>query len=224
MKEGKIVQQGKYEDLIKQMDSELVRLIAAHEESTRQVSPSKDIGLQDSATQQVCQIEIKAKPNYGGGRSSENLGGELGEKTESGRVEWNVYSKFVSIAYKGVVVPVILLCHLLFQGLQMGSNYWITWGTEKQGRVSQGKLMIVFILLSLASSIFVLGRAVLLSTVAIETAQKLFVDMTTCIFRAPISFFDFTPSSRILNRVIKYLNFFPLNIQRLYLINYISGF
>lgn len=208
MKEGKIVQQGKYEDLIKQADGELIRLIAAHKESTRQVTPSKDHGLQVSAKHQVCQIEVKEKPNYGGGRSSENLEGDFGEKTESGRVEWKIYSKFVSIAYKGILIPVILLCHLLFQGLQMGSSYWITWGTEKEGKVSQGKLMTVFILLSLTSSIFIFGRAVLLSKVAIETAQKLFVDMTTCIFRAPISFFDFTPSSRILNRVS--LDFFFL--------------
>ncbi|KAM7488727.1 hypothetical protein LguiB_026211 [Lonicera macranthoides] len=50
------------------------------------------------------------------------------------------------------------------------------------------------------SSIFIMGRALLLSTIANETAQRLFLGMITSIFQAPISFFDSTPSSRILNR------------------------
>ncbi|KAK7822372.1 abc transporter c family member 5 [Quercus suber] len=50
------------------------------------------------------------------------------------------------------------------------------------------------------SSIFIFGRAVLLATIAVETAQRLFCGMITSVFRAPISFFDSTPSSRILSR------------------------
>ncbi|KAK9934459.1 hypothetical protein M0R45_021603 [Rubus argutus] len=44
------------------------------------------------------------------------------------------------------------------------------------------------------------GGAVFLATIAIQTAQNLFLGMITSVFRAPISFFDSTPSSRILNR------------------------
>ncbi|KAM5568104.1 hypothetical protein ABKV19_015925 [Rosa sericea] len=83
---------------------------------------------------------------------------------------------------------VILLCQVLFQGLQMGSNYWMAWGTEKEGRVSRERLIWVFILLSGGSSIFILGRAVFLATIAIQTAQSLFLRMITSVFRAPISF------------------------------------
>ncbi|KAL6294336.1 hypothetical protein ACE6H2_002478 [Prunus campanulata] len=45
-----------------------------------------------------------------------------------------------------------------------------------------------------------LGRAVFLATIALQTAQRLFLGMITSVFRAPISFFDSTPSSRILSR------------------------
>ncbi|RVW90888.1 ABC transporter C family member 3 [Vitis vinifera] len=82
----------------------------------------------------------------------------------------------------------------------MGSNYWIAWATEEEGRVSREQLIGVFSLLSGGSSVFILGRAVLLSTIAIETARHLFSEMIKAVFRAPISFFDSTPSSQILNR------------------------
>lgn len=89
----------------------------------------------------------------------------------------------------------------LFQGLQMGSNYWIAWATYQEGKVSREKMIGIFVLMLGGSSLFILGRAVLLTTIAIETAQRLFHGMITSVFHAPISLFDSTPSSRILNRV-----------------------
>ncbi|XLR07681.1 hypothetical protein S83_035619 [Arachis hypogaea] len=101
---------------------------------------------------------------------------------------------------RGSLFPVILLCQILFQVMQMGSNYWISWAAEQTGRVTKGMLMGTFVLLSGGSSIFILGRTVLMAVVAIETAQRLFHGMITSVFRAPVSFFDTTPSSRILSR------------------------
>jgi ABC-type multidrug transport system fused ATPase/permease subunit len=56
-------------------------------------------------------------------------------------------------------------------------------------------------LLSGGSSVFILGRTVLMATVAVETAQCLFHGMIKSVFKAPVSFFDTTPSSQILSRV-----------------------
>ncbi|KAJ9554606.1 hypothetical protein OSB04_018658 [Centaurea solstitialis] len=102
-------------------------------------------------------------------------------------------------AYNGALVPVIIICHMLFLGLQMGSNYWMAWAIEDGNRVSS-KTLVGVVILPGGSSVFILGRAVLLSTIAIETGQNLFLQMLTSVFRAPVSFFDSTPSSRILNR------------------------
>ncbi|KAL0004487.1 hypothetical protein SO802_012048 [Lithocarpus litseifolius] len=82
----------------------------------------------------------------------------------------------------------------------MGSNYWIAWATGVEGRVSRKHMIGIFVLMSGGSSIFIFGRAVLLATISVETAQHLFCGMITSIFQAPISFFDSTPSSRILSR------------------------
>jgi hypothetical protein len=198
MKDGRIVQSGKYEDLIADPNGELVRQMAAHRKSLNQVNPLQNDNSLPSRAGKINQIEA-VEEYFEGPLNNGKLTQE--EETETGRVKWSVYSTFVTSAYKGALVPVILLCQVLFQGLQMGSNYWIAWATEVEGRVNKKQLIGIFVLMSGGSSIFILGRAVLLATIAVETAQCLFCRMITSVFRAPISFFDSTPSSRILSRV-----------------------
>ncbi|KAL1808203.1 hypothetical protein DCAR_0727609 [Daucus carota subsp. sativus] len=203
MKNGRIVQSGKYRDLIAETTGELVTQMDAHSKSLNQVKPPKKFYksfsskgfVQENQTEDevieevhnICHRDVSQEKSQQ-------------EETETGRVKWHVYSTFATCAYKGALVPLILLCQVLFQALQMASNYWIAWGTEEEDRVSKDKLIGIFALMSGGSSIFILGRAVLLSTIAIETAQRLFEGMITSVFRAPLSFFDSTPSSRILNR------------------------
>lgn len=202
-----IVQSGKYQDLISDTEGELLKQMTAHSKSLNQVTPPQDCKNKTKGQYQDNQIEVTEEkledPTMNGRLFEINQQ----EKTETGRVKWHVYSTFVTSAYKGALVPLILLCQVLFQGLQMASNYWIAWATEKEGKVSREQLIGVFVLMSGGSSIFILGRAVLLSTIAIETAQRLFLGMITSVFRAPISFFDSTPSSRILNRVSNFFYF-----------------
>lgn len=201
MKDGKIVQSGKYEDLASDPNGELVRQLNAHRKSLDQVNPPQEDNSLTRIPCQVSQIEVTeerlSRPINYGNFSERSQDDEM----ETGRVQWSVYSTFITLVYKGALVPVILLCQVLFQGLQMGSNYWIAWATDEKRQVSREMLIGIFVLLSGGSSVFILGRAVLLATIAIKTAQRLFHDMITSVFRAPISFFDSTPSSRILNRV-----------------------
>ncbi|XP_059633578.1 putative ABC transporter C family member 15 [Cornus florida] len=200
MKDGRITQSGKFEELNSDPDGELVRHMAAHSKSLNQVNSPHKHKFSTNKYCQSNQIEVaeeKLEIPSASDRLSERT---YEEETETGRVKWSVYSSFVTAAYKGALVPLILLCQVLFQALQMGSNYWIAWATEEKGKVSKGQMIGIFVLLSGGSSFFILGRAVLLSTIAIETAQRLFLGMIKSVFRAPISFFDGTPSSRILNR------------------------
>ncbi|XP_008222083.1 PREDICTED: putative ABC transporter C family member 15 [Prunus mume] len=195
IKDGEISESGKYEDLIADPNGELVRQMTAHKKSFDQVNTCQQ---DNRRPHQVNLIKVsEEKEAINNGKLSEK---SHEEEAETGRVKWRVYSTFVTSAYRGALVPVILVCQVLFQGLQMGSNYWIAWGTEKEDRVSKERLMWVFALLSAGSSIFILGRAVFLATIALQTAQRLFLGMITSVFRAPISFFDSTPSSRILSR------------------------
>ena len=196
MKEGRIVQSGKYDDLIADKDGELSKQMDAHNKSLSQVTPAQVHSLARNRKYKKKQKELtEIEPDHN------VLGRESEEERESGRVKWGIYRKFVTSAYRGALIPVILACQVLFQTLQICSNYWIAWASESQEQVSREKMIGIFVLLSAGSSAFILGRAFVLSAIAIETAQQLFLGMIKNIFRAPINFFDSTPSSRILNRV-----------------------
>lgn len=199
IEDGGIVQSGKYDELIADPASEFARQIAAHSKSLNQVNPPNEPRILTTYPQasQGAHLELKHEPSRTNGRSSETT---LQEESQSGRVKFGVYKTFIFSAYKGALVPVIVICQVLFLILQLGSNYWMAWATEDENRVSSKTLVGVFVLLSGGSSVFILGRAILLSTIALETGQNLFLQMITSVFRAPVSFFDSTPSSRILNR------------------------
>lgn len=193
--------------------SEFARQIAAHSSSLNQVNPSNEPKPLTTvhAASHGAHIVKKQEPSRIKGGSLETM---PQEESQSGRVKFSVYSTFIKSAYKGALVPVILLCHMLFLALQMASSYWMAWATEDETRASCRTLVGIFMLLSGGSSVFILARAVLLSTIAIETGQNLFLQMTNSVFRAPISFFDSTPSSRILNRVSYYILSYSLIIWK----------
>ncbi|KAJ6323984.1 hypothetical protein OIU76_011313 [Salix suchowensis] len=200
MKDSMIVQSGTYKDLIADPTGELVGQMVAHRRSLNQVNPPQEDNSSTRVPSQLNQIEV-TEEKFEEPNSTDRFPERTQEEvSETGRVKWSVYSTFITSAYKGALVPIILLCQVLFQGLQMGSNYWIAWATEENHKVTGEKLIGIFILLSCGSSIFILGRAVFLATIAVETAQRLFLGMISSVFRANISFFDATPSSRILSR------------------------
>lgn len=218
LREGRIVQLGAYRNLIADASGELALLMDAHKMSLEQVSTSRQ-EFQASELELGNQTEETSIPDKNPVNDF-----KFKEKMETGRVGWNIYSRFITAAYKGAYIPIIILCHVLFQVLQIGSSYWMAWATEDEGRdkVSRARMMGMFGLICFGSSVFISARAVLLSAMTLETAQHLFVGMITSIFRAPMSFFDITPSSRMLDRVMfcyrlafSFLFFIAVLVQKL---------
>lgn len=127
------------------------------------------------------------------------------EERERGKVSMKVYLSYMAAAYKGLLVPLIILAQVSFQVLQIASNWWMAWANPQtkgdHPKTSNMTLLLVYMALAFGSSWFVFIRAVLVATFGLAAAQKLFIKMLRCVFRAPMSFFDSTPAGRILNRV-----------------------
>ncbi|KAK2965623.1 hypothetical protein RJ640_027038 [Escallonia rubra] len=220
MKDGRITQAGKYDDILKS-GSDFMELVGAHKEALSALD-SIDAGTrEDKGVESVTSVAQKEETrNDENGKEDDIIGpkGQLvqEEEREKGKVGFSVYWKYITTAYGGALVPFILLAQVLFQLCQIGSNYWMAWATpvskDVAPPVGSSTLIIVYVALAIGSSFCVLCRSLLLVTAGYKTATLLFNRMHLCIFRAPMSFFDATPSGRILNRASTDQSAVDLNI------------
>ncbi|EOA29723.1 hypothetical protein CARUB_v10012810mg [Capsella rubella] len=232
LRDGKIIQSGKYEELL-QAGTDFLSLVSAHHEAIEAMDIPNH-SSEDSDSNQVLDqslphnpksnasssnIEILAKEVQEGPSGSNQKAIKEKKKAKRlrkkqlvqeeervrGRVSMKVYWSYMAAAYKGLLIPLIIIAQSLFQFLQIASNWWMAWANPQtegdQAKVSSTVLLLVFISLAFGSSVFIFVRAILVATFGLAAAQKLFLNMLRSVFRAPMSFFDSTPAGRILNRV-----------------------
>ncbi|KAG8066019.1 hypothetical protein GUJ93_ZPchr0004g40126 [Zizania palustris] len=127
------------------------------------------------------------------------------EEREKGGIGKKVYWAYLRAVHGGALVPVTIAAQSFFQIFQVASNYWMAWASPPTSAtkttVGLGLLFSVYITLSIGSALCVFARSTLVSLIGLLTSEKFFKNMLHCIMRAPMSFFDSTPTGRILNRV-----------------------
>ncbi|KAJ0970834.1 hypothetical protein J5N97_018793 [Dioscorea zingiberensis] len=216
MQNGRIAQAGKFDELLQQNIGFEV-LVGAHSQALESI-------LNAENSSRVVQIDDRSDDELDGENSAtqlqrvekqeseQNLCQDIAdrgrlmqnEEREKGSIGKAVYWTYLTAVHGGALVPFIVTAQSLFQILQVASNYWMAWATptETTGQIAGiSFVFLVYILLSVGSSLCVLVRAMLVAITGLLTSQKLFTDMLHCIIRAPMSFFDSTPTGRILNRV-----------------------
>ncbi|XP_062019394.1 ABC transporter C family member 5 [Rosa rugosa] len=232
LKEGRIIQAGKYDDLL-QAGTDFKTLVSAHHDaieamdipnyssgdSDHNLCPDGSVGLGKNPDLPSSSVDCLAKEVQEGPSASEQKAIKEKKKAKRarkkqlvqeeervrGRVSMKVYLSYMAAAYKGSLIPLIIIAQAIFQFLQIASSWWMAWANPQtqgdQPKVSAMVLLGVYMALAFGSSWFIFVRAVLVATFGLEAAQKLFLKMLRSVFRAPMSFFDSTPAGRILNRV-----------------------
>ncbi|KAF8412824.1 hypothetical protein HHK36_000795 [Tetracentron sinense] len=217
MQNGRVAQAGRFEELLRQNIGFEV-LVGAHSEALESIltvkvsSKANQRPIPDSEAD--ADVTANAELLNGRQESEHNLSLEITDKAgilmqdeerEKGSIGKEVYLSYLTAVRGGALVPIILLAQSLFQVLQVASNYWMAWASpptiESEPMVGMNILFLVYILLAVGSSLCVLVRAMLVATAGLLTAQKFFTDMLHSLLRAPMAFFDSTPTGRILNRV-----------------------
>ncbi|KAG7037342.1 ABC transporter C family member 7, partial [Cucurbita argyrosperma subsp. argyrosperma] len=184
MKDGKITQAGKYDEILRS-GTDFMALVGAHEEALSAInsvgaSASKEDGSMVS-TNGITHEEDKRDIQDGKAVDATKSKGQLvqAEEREKGSVGFSVYWKYITSAYGGALVPLILLGQILFQILQIGSNYWMAWATpvskDMESPVSTSRLIIVYVALAFGSSLCILMRSTLLVTAGFKAATELFL-------------------------------------------------
>ncbi|KAH3015354.1 hypothetical protein KXV73_004496 [Aspergillus fumigatus] len=126
------------------------------------------------------------------------------ETSQQGKVKWSVYGEYAK--YSNIIAVCFYLLTLLgAQTAQVAGNFWLKkWSdaSEVQAQPKVAKFIGIYLAWGLGSSILViLQNLILWIFCSIEQAsRKLHERMAFSIFRSPMSFFETTPSGRILNR------------------------
>ncbi|PNT73183.1 ABC transporter C family member 3 isoform X2 [Brachypodium distachyon] len=208
IKDGRIAQAGRYNEILGS-GQEFMELVGAHQDALAAFDAidgangaNEAFASGGTATAILSRSLSSAEKEHIGNVESGQLVQE--EERERGRVGFWVYWKYLTLAYGGALVPFMLSAQILFEALHIASNYWMAWAAPVskniEGPVSMSRLIYVYVTLALGSSLCLLVRALFLVSAAYRAATLLFNKMHVSIFRAPMSFFDSTPSGRILNR------------------------
>nr|QVT92353.1 ABC transporter [Salvia miltiorrhiza] len=200
MRDGKIVQSGKYEEL-RQSKLDFTTLAEAHDTSMELVGSSSTASCADDThTPESPLGEAPTSPRTEPGKSK--AGNKLikDEERETGRVSLRVYKQYCTEAYGWLGVSGVVITTLLWQLSQMSSDYWLTYETS-EGRSFVASLFVgVYSGIAVVSCAVVAVRSMLVAFLGLETAQSFFHQILDSILHAPMSFFDTTPSGRVLSR------------------------
>uniref|UniRef100_A0A0D6QY91 Uncharacterized protein n=1 Tax=Araucaria cunninghamii TaxID=56994 RepID=A0A0D6QY91_ARACU len=131
--------------------------------------------------------------------SSSNLIDE--EERAIGRVNMSVYLAYWTMSFQGLHIIVLLIIQTCWQALQILSDFWLAFFTSKGKLIMKpGRFISTYSYLAFGSGFFVLMRALVIAFSGLRTAQSFYHNMLNSVFRAPMSFFDTTPTGRILTR------------------------
>ncbi|BBN11589.1 protein MpABCC11 [Marchantia polymorpha subsp. ruderalis] len=218
MRDGKIVQSGKYDDLLRE-GADFEALVNAHDEALQKVSSSQNEEASDGITSEG---SSHSPLKYIQKQSSMPKGVSEIQKVKSetkkdvvklveeeqrgvGRVAWVYYKMYGTKASGWSPVIGLLLLQTMWQGMLVCGDYWLALETSDNHR-SQfrgGIFMAVYASFAFGSWIAVCGRTALGTSLGLKTAQLFFLTMLRSIFRAPMAFFDTTPTGRIISRSIQ---------------------
>lgn len=209
MKDGAIVQSGKYDDLL-EAGTDFAALVAAHDSSMELVESAAQEGDRELPVSRQPSSKQQAAGN-GDSPSSSSIVAEKAsarlikeEERASGHVSLAVYKQYVTEGYGWWGPLLVLAVSTLWQGSLMASDYWLADETSAENAASfRPNLFInVYAAIAALSVVLVAARSFLVAFIGLQTAERFFTQILNSILHAPMSFFDTTPSGRILSRVL----------------------
>ncbi|KAH0879433.1 LOW QUALITY PROTEIN: hypothetical protein HID58_066827 [Brassica napus] len=222
MREGKIVESGRYDELVSS-GLDFGELVAAHETSMELVEAGAECS---AATSIITSPRAPTSPRVSSPRTSmesphlsdlneEHVKSFLGshtledgsklikeEERETGQVSLRVYKQYCTEAYGWWGIVFVVFFSLTWQGSVMASDYWLAYETSANNAVSfdASVFIRVYVIIALVSIVLVSLRSYYVTHLGLKTAQIFFRQILNSILHAPMSFFDTTPSGRILSR------------------------
>ncbi|CAJ1877943.1 unnamed protein product [Sphenostylis stenocarpa] len=208
MRDGMITQSGKYDNLV-ESGMDFKALVVAHETSMELVEQSVVMPAENfnkpTKSPEVASIYKGAngESNSLEQARSSNKSSKLikEEEKEIGKLSLHIYKLYFTEAFGWWGIALVLVLSLLWQGSLMASDYWLAYETsEESGIVNPSLFISIYAIIAAVSVILVVMRCYFFTILGLKTAQIFFAQILRSILHAPMSFYDTTPSGRILSR------------------------
>ncbi|CAL5185452.1 unnamed protein product [Lathyrus oleraceus] len=206
MSNGAIQQAGPYHQLLTS-SKEFNGLVNAHKEtagSDQLVSATfSQKSLTSIKSTQASALKQYKAPN----------GNQLIQQEERGKGDMGMkpYLQYLNRMKGYILLSMASLCYLIFMICQILQNSWMASNVDNP-LVSTLQLVFVYFLIGVFSSVFMFIRCQCLVTLGLQSSKDLFSQLMNSLFRAPMSFYDFTPLGRVLSRVSSDLSIVDLDI------------
>lgn len=207
LENGRIKQYGTYPDLVSRgVDfAGAVTVLKTHEEEDSQQESDSD---SESAKEIHAQGPSDShKAENGKLKEAQNLIRE--EEHLKGRVGLSSYFHYAKAGGTFVAFST-LAAQGCSRALDVGAYFWLAYWSNETVKASQSKIPFtesktfeflgIYALLGISSVFFIAARGALLAFHRCRACRVLHSDLMASILRAPIRFFDITPTGRILNR------------------------
>ncbi|KAL6619883.1 hypothetical protein ACP70R_035022 [Stipagrostis hirtigluma subsp. patula] len=212
MENGQITQEGTYEELL-QSGTAFEQLVNAHRDSkTTLDSHDQDKGAKEpSAFQhQIPMIQQNSEAEISAGNvHAVQLTEE--EKRELGEVGLKPYKDYVSVSKGWFLLVLIILAQCAFVFLQCLATYWLAVAVQNQ-QFSISVVVAVYAVMATASCLFAYVRSLLAAYFGLKASREFFSGFMDSVFKAPMLFFDSTPTGRIMTRASSDLSVLDFDI------------
>ncbi|CAJ1877872.1 unnamed protein product [Sphenostylis stenocarpa] len=208
-KDGMIVQSGKYDDIL-ESGMDFKALVVAHETSMElveqgMVMPGENLNKptkshEATSIHQGTNDENNSIDKPKSSKKNSKLIKE--EERATGKVSLHMYKLYCTEAFGWWGITVVLVISLLWQMTLMAGDYWLAYETseERAKMFNPSLFMYVYAITTVVSIILLVARSYFFALLGLRTAQLFFTQIVRSILHAPMSFFDTTPSGRILSR------------------------
>lgn len=204
-----IVQSGKYNELM-ESGLDFGALVAAHDTAMELVEEAGTNASGESSAKSPKSTQGPSSLGEVNGENKDQPKSEKGtsklieeEERETGKVGLQVYKEYCTAAFGWWGVTLAVLLSVVWQASLMAGDYWLAYETsEERSAIFNPSLFItVYAIITAASLVLITARALFITLMGLKTAQIFFTGILYSILHAPMSFFDTTPSGRILSRV-----------------------
>jgi ATP-binding cassette subfamily C (CFTR/MRP) protein 1 len=183
-----------------------------HEVTLKGRASERSVGSKtDGGTMTATTTTDKAKSTTKSASSDKKNGETLikEEEREEGAVGSAAYMKYAKAGGMAYAVS-IMFTQACARGFEVGGTFWLAyWSTQSARDFANGTphnvqqttyFMGIYALFGVLSIVGLVSRAILMAVHRLRASRLLHKELASSILRAPVAFFDVTPTGRILNR------------------------